>query len=443
MLPKIGGPKPQDQIHIKSYPDEAEEIMHGIGLRLSSHLEHGGETSFKGACGASAELAAKEKGMFVATKDNYSKLERIFGDPIKKMMSTDIADASYPRECHHLPFPCAKDGSRCMTRDMFFVAMADANRQFCDRYTGPNGGLEATRLSISPFMKEIKEALFSSVSNDKINKKITIFSGHDTVIAPVLAALGVYRQKDLCVWPPYASRIVFEVYVKANAATSSFTVDQAKEEVMIRVLYNGLDVTKDIEECGKVMKDKTPLCPLGAIANQVDNLIFPFTSIDEACKESSIDALLRHEATTTTTTTTTPLKLSSPVDIQKNLGAIFISKYVMNHPKAIVSSSGLVFDQHVVGTGLKASISSKVTVHYHGTLIDGTVFDSSMDRKEPVSFSLSSVIFGWQEGVSLMSKGSKATLIIPSSLAYGDEGSDPQIPGGATLVFEIELLDIK
>ena len=141
------------------------------------------------------------------------KLKGIFGDSIEHMMATDITDSSFPRECHHLPFPCTLDGSSCMSRDMFFVAMNDANRQFCHRYTGQNGGINATRLSIYPFMKEIRDALFSSVTTNQ-GVKLTIFSGHDTVIAPVLAALGVYQQRDFCVWPPYASRIIFEVYVK-------------------------------------------------------------------------------------------------------------------------------------------------------------------------------------------------------------------------------------
>jgi FKBP-type peptidyl-prolyl cis-trans isomerase FkpA len=83
-----------------------------------------------------------------------------------------------------------------------------------------------------------------------------------------------------------------------------------------------------------------------------------------------------------------------------------------------------------------------VSVHYHGTLRDGTVFDSSVDRGEPISFSLAGVIPCWTEGVQKMQVGGKAKLVCPSDIAYGDAGQGP-IPGGATLVFEVELLGIE
>lgn len=81
-------------------------------------------------------------------------------------------------------------------------------------------------------------------------------------------------------------------------------------------------------------------------------------------------------------------------------------------------------------------------VHYTGTLLDGTVFDSSVARGQPARFPVNGVIMGWQEGVMMMKVGGKATLIIPPELAYGDQGAPPSIPGGATLKFEVELLDV-
>ena len=95
------------------------------------------------------------------------------------------------------------------------------------------------------------------------------------------------------------------------------------------------------------------------------------------------------------------------------------------------------------GDGAKPTLDSSVTVHYRGTLIDGSEFDSSYSRNEPTTFGLASIIPGWQEALQLMSVGSKWQLVIPPELAYGDRGAPPSIPPSATLVFEIELLSIQ
>lgn len=105
--------------------------------------------------------------------------------------------------------------------------------------------------------------------------------------------------------------------------------------------------------------------------------------------------------------------------------------------------SGLQYQVIKEGNGPKPSDSSTVTVHYHGTLLDGTVFDSSVDRGTPAEFPLNRVIKGWTEGIQLMSVGSKYKFWIPSDLAYGDSGAGGVIKPGALLVFEVELLGIK
>lgn len=107
--------------------------------------------------------------------------------------------------------------------------------------------------------------------------------------------------------------------------------------------------------------------------------------------------------------------------------------------------SGLYYIEKTKGKGTSPVNGMKVKVHYTGTLLDGTKFDSSLDRKQPFEFVLGQgqVIKGWDEGIALMKKGGKARLVIPSAIAYGDAGRTPTIPPSATLVFDIELLDFK
>ncbi|MDF1695007.1 MAG: FKBP-type peptidyl-prolyl cis-trans isomerase [Saprospiraceae bacterium] len=109
----------------------------------------------------------------------------------------------------------------------------------------------------------------------------------------------------------------------------------------------------------------------------------------------------------------------------------------------MVTASGLQYEVITSGTGPKPTASDKVRTHYHGMLIDGTVFDSSVDRGEPISFQVGGVIKGWQEALQLMSVGDKWRLVIPSELAYGSRGAGAKIPPHSTLVFEVELLGIE
>lgn len=109
-----------------------------------------------------------------------------------------------------------------------------------------------------------------------------------------------------------------------------------------------------------------------------------------------------------------------------------------------VTESGLQYEVLTAGDGDKPALQDTVTVHYEGTLIDGTVFDSSYQRGEPIAFPLDRVIQGWSEGVQLMPVGSKYRFVIPSELAYGEQARPGSpIPGNATLVFEVELLEIE
>jgi FKBP-type peptidyl-prolyl cis-trans isomerase FkpA len=111
-------------------------------------------------------------------------------------------------------------------------------------------------------------------------------------------------------------------------------------------------------------------------------------------------------------------------------------------PGATKTSSGLVYRELKAGAGASPKVSDIVKVNYRGTLVDGTEFDSSYKRNEPATFPLGQVIPCWTEGVQKMKVGGKSQLVCPSSIAYGERGSPPVIPGGATLIFEVELLGI-
>jgi FKBP-type peptidyl-prolyl cis-trans isomerase FklB len=109
----------------------------------------------------------------------------------------------------------------------------------------------------------------------------------------------------------------------------------------------------------------------------------------------------------------------------------------------ITTESGLQYEVLKKGSGPKPTMESQVKTHYHGTLIDGTVFDSSVERGEPATFPVGGVIKGWQEGIPLMSVGAKYRFYIPNNLAYGMQAPSPKIPAGSALIFEVEVLEIK
>ena len=126
---------------------------------------------------------------------------------------------------------------------------------------------------------------------------------------------------------------------------------------------------------------------------------------------------------------------------EKAASAAYLEKAAAE-PGAQKKPSGLVYTEVAAGAGANPTPADRVKVHYTGKLTDGTVFDSSVQRGQPAEFTLGGVIPCWQEGVQLMKKGGKARFVCPSDIAYGDAGSPPKIKPGATLVFEVELLDI-
>lgn len=115
----------------------------------------------------------------------------------------------------------------------------------------------------------------------------------------------------------------------------------------------------------------------------------------------------------------------------------------LSKPGIKITQSGLQYKIDSLGTGPKPLATNRIKVHYHGTLIDGTVFDSSVDRGEPVVFGLNQVIPGWTEGLQLMPVGSKFTFYIPANLGYGARSAGPMIKPNSVLIFNVELIAIE
>jgi FKBP-type peptidyl-prolyl cis-trans isomerase FkpA len=136
------------------------------------------------------------------------------------------------------------------------------------------------------------------------------------------------------------------------------------------------------------------------------------------------------------------VKMEKDFGPNKKAGELFLSE---NAKKAgvVTTASGLQYEVIKKGTGPIPSATNRVKVNYHGTLIDGTVFDSSVDRKEPVVFPVNGVIKGWTEALQLMPVGSKYKIYVPQQLAYGAQGSQGKIKPFSMLIFEVELLSIE
>jgi FKBP-type peptidyl-prolyl cis-trans isomerase len=135
-------------------------------------------------------------------------------------------------------------------------------------------------------------------------------------------------------------------------------------------------------------------------------------------------------------------KQTRAADVEKEKGRQFLAEN-KKRGKVQETASGLQYEVIVMGNGAKPEATDQVKVHYTGKTLEGQVFDSSVERGEPIVFGLNQVIRGWTEGLQLMPIGSKFILYIPSDLAYGDRGQGGIIKPGATLVFEVELLDIQ
>ncbi|HTD93956.1 MAG TPA: FKBP-type peptidyl-prolyl cis-trans isomerase [Chitinophagaceae bacterium] len=134
--------------------------------------------------------------------------------------------------------------------------------------------------------------------------------------------------------------------------------------------------------------------------------------------------------------------MSNKIEAQKSAGQAFLN--INKEREGVVElPEGIQYEVVKEGTGRQPALSDKIKAHYKGALLDGKEFDSSFKRNQPFSAPLTALIKGWQIAIPLMKEGSHWRLWIPSELAYGDRGAGSDIPGGATLMFEVELLEIQ
>jgi FKBP-type peptidyl-prolyl cis-trans isomerase FkpA len=163
-----------------------------------------------------------------------------------------------------------------------------------------------------------------------------------------------------------------------------------------------------------------------------------FDNKSELSDEEARDALQKFDARLNEIATT---KAKEKADADKKAGDDFRADFEKQEGVK-KTESGLLYQVEQEGTGASPQATDTVQVHYKGTLIDGTQFDSSYDRGEPATFPLNRVISGWTEGVQLMKEGAKFKFVIPPELAYGEQDT-PTIPANSTLIFEVELLKVE
>jgi FKBP-type peptidyl-prolyl cis-trans isomerase len=170
-----------------------------------------------------------------------------------------------------------------------------------------------------------------------------------------------------------------------------------------------------------------------------------------ACKDKNAAKNNNKAPETTTQTETKPAEKPQPVQPTANVSAneqaekdaVIIADYLKEKGiEAKATPSGINYIIETEGAGDHPTIDDKVEVHYKGTLLDGTEFDSSYGRGKPATFPLKSVVKGWQEGIPLLKKGGKGKLIIPSGMAYGPRAIGDKIPANSVLIFDVELLNI-
>jgi hypothetical protein len=318
-------------VHIDFHPHSSLENMHGFvsnkihnsgspkpeGQIAIHGDENAGHTHLKATniCPKATSALKRMSTMYEeTTAETFLRLTNIFSPTVMQPYDTiahitEVADPMLASFCHQERYACSHESNKCGSDSLLRAVMMDSDRSFCERYTSVYGGLEYTRLDIYPFMSEIKDALVSAAAVAYARAMgegrggsplVHVFSGHDTVIAPVLTALGVYQHSSFCNWPNYASRIAFEAWTPVGKNAKKYPINHEENKkfsvqnsnVHIRVVYNGEDVTEHIPTCagssvqyGKKEKgEKAMLCPIALFVKQIESNLGPSQSLEQACQ---------------------------------------------------------------------------------------------------------------------------------------------------------------
>jgi FKBP-type peptidyl-prolyl cis-trans isomerase len=207
--------------------------------------------------------------------------------------------------------------------------------------------------------------------------------------------------------------------------------------------------TQTVENPTPTTDDEKALYAMGAILSEnllafdltPAELVFVKAGLDDGARKESKVKREEYEALMPKIQELAETRQAAGLEREKAAGAEHLAKAAAE-AGAQKTDSGMVYKSVTEGTGESPAANDSVTVHYEGRLVNGTVFDSSRERGEPASFPLNGVIRCWTEGVQMMKVGGSAQLVCPPDLAYGDQGSPPDMPGGSTLTFDVELLEI-
>eukprot|EP00929_Paragymnodinium_shiwhaense_P035685 TRINITY_DN19226_c1_g1_i1.p1 TRINITY_DN19226_c1_g1~~TRINITY_DN19226_c1_g1_i1.p1 ORF type:complete len:553 (-),score=88.26 TRINITY_DN19226_c1_g1_i1:9-1667(-) len=267
--------KQQRMLPIFVYPEAIDELemMHGYGRRKGKNAGNGGESGFdRRQCPAIVRYAQLQKAAWSRPEPEYSQLRHIFGDEKYDREVCAYADSVYAVTCHGMPRPSGPGG--CIEDPLANKLAHHADTYYCTRFAGSEGGLRATQLSMYPLMAELAERLQRAAALPRGKSSLAVYSGHDTVIAPILAVLGVYKGK-YCRWPGYASRIAFELYARKGSTPPRH---------FVRIVFNGSPMFGVIG----CQESQAELCPLDNFTSGVASLLgSEGTDFAAACREQS------------------------------------------------------------------------------------------------------------------------------------------------------------